>query len=152
MTPVARLTRGPIDPAALLQSVASPRHGAILLFLGVVREVNDGRAVTGMEYSAYEAMAARELAAIAGEAMDRFDAIDVAIEHRLGALALEEASVGIAVAHAHRGIAYDASRWVIEELKRRVPIWKREQYTDGTREWVDPSGHRADPVLVEGQS
>jgi molybdopterin synthase catalytic subunit len=105
-----------------------------------------------MEYSAYEAMAARELAAIAGEAMDRFDAIDVAIEHRLGALALEEASVGIAVAHAHRGIAYDASRWVIEELKRRVPIWKREQYTDGTREWVDPSGHRADPVLVEGQS
>jgi molybdopterin synthase catalytic subunit len=150
MTPVARLTRGPIDPVALLQSVARPRHGAVILFLGVVREVNDGRPVTGIDYSAYEAMAARELGAIADEALARFDAADVAIEHRLGELALEEASVGIAVAHAHRGIAYDASRWVIEELKRRVPIWKRERYADGTREWVDPSGRPADAALVEG--
>jgi molybdopterin synthase catalytic subunit len=149
MTPVARLTRRPIDPAALLESVAHPRHGAILLFLGVVREVNDGRAVSGIEYSAYEAMAVRELAAIAAEAQARFDATDVAIEHRLGELALEEASVGIAVAHPHRGAAYEASRWVIEELKRRVPIWKREQYADGTREWVDPSGRRVDPVPAE---
>jgi molybdopterin synthase catalytic subunit len=148
MTPVARLTRDPIDPTALLQRVARPRHGAILLFLGVVREVNDGRAVTGIEYSAYEAMAARELEAIAGETLARFDATDIAIEHRLGELALEEASVGIAVAHPHRGTAYDASRWVIEELKRRVPIWKREQYADGTREWVDSSRHGADPVLA----
>jgi molybdopterin synthase catalytic subunit len=152
MTPVARLTRNPIDFAALLQSVAGPRHGAILLFLGVVREVNDGRPVTGIEYSAYEAMAARELSAIAAETLARFDATDVAIEHRLGELALEEASVGIAVAHPHRGTAYDASRWMIEELKRRVPIWKREQYTDGTREWVEPSGHRAESVPAERSS
>jgi molybdopterin synthase catalytic subunit len=150
MTPVARLTRRPIDSAALLASVAGPRHGAVLLFLGVVREVNGGRAVTGIEYRAYEAMAARELAAIAAEVIERFDATDVAIEHRLGELALEEASVGIAVAHAHRGVAYDASRWVIEELKRRVPIWKREEYADGTREWVDPSGRPA-AALLEGQ-
>jgi molybdopterin synthase catalytic subunit len=149
MTPVARLTRSPIDAAALMQSVASPRHGAILLFLGVVREVNDGRPVTGIEYSAYEAMAERELEAIADETRARFEAADVAIVHRLGELALEEASVGIAVAHPHRGAAYDASRWVIEELKRRVPIWKREQYADGTREWVDPSGRRVDAVAAE---
>ncbi|NUO38602.1 MAG: molybdenum cofactor biosynthesis protein MoaE [Gemmatimonadaceae bacterium] len=147
MTPVARLTRDPIDPTALLASVARPRHGAILLFLGVVREVNDGRPVTGIEYSAYEAMALRELAAIADETLARFDATDVAIEHRLGELALEEASVGIAVAHAHRGVAYDASRWVIEELKRRVPIWKREQYVDGTREWVDPTGRPTEAAV-----
>jgi molybdopterin synthase catalytic subunit len=152
MTPVARLTREPIDPAALLRSVARPRHGAILLFLGVVREVNDGRDVTGIEYSAYEAMAVRELEAIASETLARFDATDVAIEHRLGELALEEASVGIAVAHPHRGTAYDASRWVIEELKRRVPIWKREQYADGTREWVNSSGHRTDSALAERSS
>jgi molybdopterin synthase catalytic subunit len=152
MTPVTRLTRAPIDPAALLASVARPRHGAILLFLGVVREVNEGRPVTGIEYSAYEAMAASELAAIAAEALARFDATDVAIEHRLGELALEEASVGIAVAHPHRGVAYDASRWVIEELKRRVPIWKREQYADGTREWVDPSGRPAAVAFAEGRS
>jgi molybdopterin synthase catalytic subunit len=148
MTPVARLTRAAIDPAALIEQVARPAHGAVLLFLGVVREVNDGRDVTGIEYSAYEAMAQRELTAIAVEAESRFGAVDVAIEHRLGALALEEASVGIAVAHAHRAAAYDASRWVIEELKRRVPIWKREQYTDGTREWVDSSRLQADPELA----
>ncbi len=140
MTARARLVHSPIDPASLIHEVAHPAHGAILLFLGVVREVNDGRDVTGIEYSAYEAMAASELVAIADEAADRFATSAVAIEHRLGELALEEASVGIAVAHAHRDDAYALSRWVIEELKRRVPIWKREHYADGTREWVDPSG------------
>ena len=143
MTPASRLVREPIDAQALLGAVARPANGALLLFLGVVREVNDGRAVTGIEYSAYEAMADRELAAIASEAAERFATPDIAIEHRLGALELEEASVGIAVAHPHRGAAYEASRWMIEELKRRVPIWKRERYADGTREWVDPSEHRA---------
>ena len=146
MTPVARLVRAPIDPAAVLRAVATPAHGALLLFLGVVREVNDGRDVTGIEYSAYESMAERELAAIAAEAASRFGATSVAIEHRLGELALEEASVAIAVGHAHRSVVYDASRWVIEELKRRVPIWKREHYVDGTREWVDPSGRPAAPA------
>lgn len=149
MTSVARLHREVIDPSALVRSVAHPAYGAVLLFLGVVREVNDGRGVTGIEYSAYEAMAARELAAIAQEAESRFEAVSVAIEHRLGELSLEEASVGIAVAHAHRDVAYDASRWIIEELKRRVPIWKREQYVDGTREWVDPSGRPVAAALPE---
>jgi molybdopterin synthase catalytic subunit len=141
MTPVARLHREVIDPAALIRAVSRPANGAVLLFLGVVREVNDGRGVTGIEYSAYEAMAARELSAIADEAAGRFRTDAIVIEHRLGELGLEEASVGIAVAHAHRGNAYDASRWIIEELKHRVPIWKREHYVDGTREWVDPTGH-----------
>ena len=140
MTPVGRLTREPIAIEALVREVAHAQHGAILLFLGVVREVNDGRGVTGIEYSAYEAMAATELQAIASEAAHRFGTDDVVIVHRLGALELEEASVGIAVAHAHRDEAYQLSRWTIEELKRRVPIWKREHYVDGTREWVDPAG------------
>jgi molybdopterin synthase catalytic subunit len=143
MTPATRLHHEVIDPATLLHAVARPANGALLLFLGVVRDVNDGRDVTGIEYSAYEAMAARELAAIAQAAAERFGTSDIAIEHRLGQLGLEEVSVGIAVAHAHRGKAYDASRWIIEELKRRVPIWKREHYGDGTREWVDPSGRPA---------
>ena len=149
MTSVARLHREVIDPSALLRNVAHPAHGAVLLFLGVVREVNDGRGVTGIEYSAYEAMAARELSDIATEAESRFDAVSVAIEHRLGELSREEARVGIAVAHAHRAAAYDASRWIIEELKRRVPIWKRERYLDGTREWVDPSGQSVAATLPE---
>ena len=144
-TAAARLVRRPIDAAALIAEAAAPANGAILLFLGVVRDVNEGRGVTGIEYSAYEAMAAKELAAIAREGAERFD-VDLIVEHRLGELALGEASVGIAVAHPHRGGAYEASRWVIEELKRRVPIWKREHYLDGTREWVDSSRHRADSV------
>jgi molybdopterin synthase catalytic subunit len=140
MTAAGRLVDRPIAADSLIAEVAAPANGAILLFLGVVREVNEGRSVTGIEYSAYEAMAARELDDIAREAGARFAPAAVCVEHRLGTLGLEEASVGIAVAHPHRGAAYDASRWVIEELKRRVPIWKREHYVDGTREWVDPAG------------
>ena len=132
------LTRERIDGSALSLRVSTAAHGAVLLFLGVVRNVNDGRAVTGIEYSAYEGMATAELQSIASEAVGRFGGA-VVIEHRLGMLALEDASVGIAVSHAHRDEAYALSRWCIEELKRRVPIWKREHYTDGTREWVDPT-------------
>lgn len=139
MTPVARLHRDPIDPTSLVRAVSGASHGAVLLFLGVVREMNDGREVSGIEYSAYEPMAARELSDIARTAEARFPPSTVAIEHRLGTLALEDVSVGIAVAHPHRAVAYEASRWIIEELKRRVPIWKREQYVDGHREWVDPT-------------
>ena len=139
MTMDARLVREPIDATALLARVARPSNGAVLLFLGVVRDVNDGRAVSGIEYSAYESMAARELADIAREAAQRFGVTDIAVEHRLGELALQEASVGIAVAHPHRAEAYEASRWILEEVKRRVPIWKREHYVDGMREWVDPT-------------
>jgi molybdopterin synthase catalytic subunit len=92
-----------------------------------------------MEYTAYRGMAARELETIAGEAVARFGTEDIVVAHRVGVLELGEASVAIVVAHPHRGPAYDASRYVIEQLKRRVPIWKLEHYVDGTREWVDPT-------------
>jgi molybdopterin synthase catalytic subunit len=128
-----------IDVAALVREVADARNGATLLFVGTVRDVNDGRAVTGMEYSAYRYMAERELADIVREASEEFGTTLSVVEHRLGTLALGDASVAIAVAHPHRGAAYDASRYVIEQLKRRVPIWKLEHYVDGTREWVDPT-------------
>jgi molybdopterin synthase catalytic subunit len=140
MTPLASLVRAPIDPMAIIRDVSGPRNGAVLLFLGAVRQVNDGRDVTGIDYAAYEAMAQRELDAIVSEAAERFETSDVAVRHRLGELGVEEVSVAIAVGHAHRDTAYAVSRFVIEELKRRVPIWKREHYVDGTREWVDPTG------------
>jgi len=127
----------PIDVASLMARVSSHANGAILVFVGTVRDVNDGRGVTGMEYSAYRSMAARELAEIAREAVEQFGSDDIAIEHRLGTLELGDASVAIAVGHPHRGNAYDASRSLIEELKKRVPIWKLEHYVDGTREWVN---------------
>ena len=142
MTSLASLVREPIDPTVVIRAVSTRANGAVLLFLGAVRHVNDGRDVTGIDYAAYEAMAQRELDAIVAEGTTRFGTPDVAIVHRLGELAVEDVSVAIAVGHPHRDTAYAFSRWVIEELKRRVPIWKREHYVDGTREWVDPTGHR----------
>lgn len=142
----------PIDPARLLAEVADPANGASILFIGTVRDVNDGRPVTGIDYSAYSSMAERELAAILREAAERFETEHLVIEHRVGTLDIGEASVAIAVAHPRRGAAYDASRFIIEELKRRVPIWKREHYTDGTRAWVDPTRVAAAPGVPTARS
>ncbi len=131
----------PVNAAALLTEVASTANGALILFVGTVRDENDGRPVLGIEYSAYAEMAERELAAIVAETAARFGTSDIVVEHRLGTLELGEASVVIAVGHARRAVAYDASRHLLEELKRRLPVWKREGYADGSREWVDPSAH-----------
>lgn len=144
------LVRRPIDPAALLAEAQRSRNGASVLFVGTVRDVNDGRPVTGMEYTAYEAMAQRELERIVDEAVDRFATEDVIVEHRLGSLDVGEVSVAIVVAHPHRGLAFEAARYVIEELKRRVPVWKLERYVDGTREWIDPTTKVARAIAVEG--
>lgn len=138
------LVTTPIDSGALLQEVASSACGASTLFIGTVREVNEGRPVTGIEYTAYDAMAEREMRRIVEEAASRFGTERIVVEHRTGYLGLGEASVVIAVAHAHRAPALDASRYIIEELKMRVPVWKREHYVDGTREWVDPTRARVE--------
>lgn len=143
------LVRRPIDPAALLAEAQRSRNGASVLFVGTVREVNDGRPVTGMEYTAYEAMAQRELERIVDEAANRFATEDVAVEHRLGSLDVGEVSVAIVAAHAHRTRAFEAARYVIEELKRRVPVWKLEHYVDGTREWIDPTPKAAGALAAE---
>ena len=135
----ARVVESPIDVAALMARVADASCGATAVFVGTVRDVNDGRAVSGIDYTAYTEMAVREMERIVAEAVDGFGAPRIAIEHRVGYLELGEASVAIAVAHPHRGPALDAVRYVIEELKKRVPVWKREHYVDGTREWVDPT-------------
>jgi molybdopterin synthase catalytic subunit len=135
----ALLVDRPIDPSRLLAAVSAPENGAAILFVGTVRDLNDGRHVTGIDYSAYSAMAQRELDEIVRDAKVRFGTSHVAVEHRLGTLTVGEASVAVAVAHPRRAAAFDAARFIVEELKRRVPIWKREHYVDGTREWVDPT-------------
>jgi molybdopterin synthase catalytic subunit len=145
----ARLVEQPIDAAALLSDVAQHANGATVLFLGTVRDVNEGRAVTGIEYAAYRAMAERELTAIVTEAAERFGTEDIVVEHRIGALTLGACSVAVAAAHARRTQAFDAARYVVEELKRRVPIWKLEHYADGTREWVHAGlGGRVEAVVI----
>ena len=128
-----------IDPASLIKEIASAKYGATSLFIGTVRDVNDGRSVSGIDYSSYTAMAEAELERILDEAEDRFSVSALIVEHRVGPLSLGDVSVAIAAAHAHRAPALDCTRYVIEEIKKRVPIWKMEHYIDGTREWVDPT-------------
>jgi len=138
----AAIVERPIDGGGLLSEASRTTSGAAILFIGTVRDLNDGRRVSGIDYSAYEPMADLELKAIAGEASRRFETDSIVVEHRIGHLEIGETSVGIAVAHPHREAAYEASRFIIEQIKLRVPIWKREEYADGSREWVDPMAIR----------
>lgn len=132
------LTRDPLDLAALVAQVSSARRGGIATFLGVVRDHHDGRVVQELEYSAYEPMAESVAREIVSETERRWR-VTVALRHRLGRLALGDAAVAIAAAGDHRDEAFAACRYVIEEVKRRVPVWKRERYADGTEAWVDPT-------------
>jgi molybdopterin synthase catalytic subunit len=128
-----------IDVAAITQELAASAHGAVSVFIGTIRDENESRVVTGLEYSAYEPMANSELNAIVREASARFGTQAIIVEHRVGALRVGDISLAIAAAHARRGNAMDATRYVVEQLKQRVPIWKLEHYADGVREWVDPT-------------
>jgi molybdopterin synthase catalytic subunit len=142
MTAVASsLTRGSIEIGALVAAVSGPERGGIATFLGLVRNHQDGRGVSRLEYSAYEPMVEVEASRIVAEAEARWPA-RVALLHRLGELAIGDVAVAVAAAGAHRAEAFEACRYVIEELKHRVPIWKKEFYADGTVAWVDPTAAR----------
>ena len=130
------VTRRVIEPAAMLQGEIAASDGAALLFLGLVRNHNEGREVGHLEYDAFADMAERTLAEIAGEAAERWPVGSLSVVHRIGRLEIGEVSVAILVSSPHRGDSYEASRYVIEQLKQRVPIWKREGYLDGASEWL----------------
>ena len=131
------LTRHPLDIKDLLAAVQSPERGGTCVFLGTVRTDNG---VTAIDYSAYEAMAVEEITRILGDAQNRWPDARVMLQHRLGVIPAGEASIAIAAAAAHRDEAFAACRYVIEEVKKRLPIWKKEMHADGTATWVDPSG------------
>jgi len=131
------LSERPLDLGALVAEVSAPEAGAIATFLGLVRNHHQGRGVERLEYSAYRPMAEAEFAGIVAEALERWP-VRIAASHRVGTLLVGEAAVAVAVASAHRAAAFEACRYVIEELKRRVPIWKKECFSDGTVEWVEP--------------
>lgn len=135
---MGHLVTAPIDLTRLVARVSAPERGGIATFLGLVRDHHAGRGVVSLSYSAYGEMAERACAAIAAEAEARFGAA-VALEHRVGDLAIGDVAVGIAAAAPHRAAAFDACRYVIEEVKRRVAIWKKETYADGSVAWVDPT-------------
>ena len=128
-----------IDVTSLIDEVADDRHGATAIFVGTVRSTNEGREVREIEYTAYEEMAEREMGVILREASGTYDGTLLVAEHRIGLLAVGEASIVIAAAHERRACALDAIRYAIDEMKTRVPIWKREVYVDGSQSWVDPT-------------
>jgi len=137
---MSHLTRERISLDALLAAVASPTCGGTCVFLGTVRNSPDEHGVTAIEYSAYEEMVEAEFARLLADAGTRWPDARIAVRHRLGTIAAGEASIGIAAAAPHRAQAFDACRFVIEEVKKRVPVWKKEMRVDGTEVWVDPSG------------
>ena len=135
---MSRLTREPIDTEVLLRRVTVPAAGAVVLFLGTVRELTAGRQTLALDYEGYPEMAEGKLAELEAEARRRWSLCEVALVHRLGRLELTEASVAVAVSSPHRAVAFEAGRWLIDTLKETVPIWKQEDWADGTQEWVHP--------------
>jgi len=126
-----------LDKAAVEAFLEDPAAGARVVFEGIVRNHHDGRRVLHLEYEAYAEMAARQMAAIAGEIKRRWPAYRVAIVHRVGRLEIGEAAVIVGVSTAHRADAFEACRFGIDRVKADVPIWKREFYADGTSSWQD---------------
>lgn len=132
------LTNEPIDYTALTEQVRSHEAGAVVLFLGTVREMTSGRRTLALDYDAFPAMAESTMQEILAEAESRWPIVAAAIVHRLGHLDLGEISIALAVSCGHRAQAFEAGRYLIDELKQRVPIWKKENWDDGTTEWVHP--------------
>jgi molybdopterin synthase catalytic subunit len=134
------LTRAPLPVDHLIAAVSSVACGGTCVFLGSVRNGPDEHGVTAIEYSAYEDMMEAEFARLLADAKARWPDARIAVRHRLGRIPAGEASIAIAAAAPHRAQAFDACRFVIEEVKRRIPVWKKELRADGSEVWVDPSG------------
>ena len=138
-----------IDSEKILAAIKRPEDGAAVVFEGVVRNHTRERQTLYLDYEAYEEMALKKMEELAAEALRQFRVREVALIHRLGRLEIGEASVLIVVAAAHRGAAFDACRWLIDTLKRTVPIWKKEHFIDGAV-WADGEPFPADIARAEG--
>ena len=145
-----RISPSPLDVAALQRSLADERAGACVTFEGWVRNRNEGQPVQSLEYEAYAVLAEREGARILDEARSRFALIGAVAVHRIGHLRLGELAVWVGVTAEHRGAAFDACRFIIDETKARVPIWKKEHYAGGTTAWINCAtrGEHGAPTAV----
>jgi molybdopterin synthase catalytic subunit len=141
------ITREPIDADALRQTLEDDAAGAVLCFEGRVRNHSEGQVVLGLDYDAYDALAVREGERILAEARARFDILRAACVHRAGSLGIGDCAVWIGVASAHRAAAFDACRYIIDEVKLRVPVWKKEAFASGESGWVHGS-HGSGPVTA----
>ncbi len=133
-----RLTRGVIDYHALTEHVRRGDCGAVVLFLGTVRDMTGESVTVALDYEAYPAMAEKKMAEIEAETRARWPVGEMILEHRLGHLVVEDISVAVAVSCPHRAQAFEACRFAIDRLKESVPIWKKENWADGKTEWVHP--------------
>ncbi len=146
-----KLCQDTIQVEQLKASMAADAAGAFVGFEGWVRDRNDGRSVVSLEYEAYDGLAVPEGLKILEECREKFDIIDVRCVHRTGLLSIGEIAVWVGVTSMHRGDAFKACQYVIDEVKLRLPIWKKETYTDGSSGWVNCSGcasHEHEPVLA----
>jgi molybdopterin synthase catalytic subunit len=134
-----RLTDQLIDPPALLRGLGDTRAGACVTFEGRVRDQNDGRSVLALDYEAYAPLAEKEGEKVVREAREKFQILGALCVHRTGSLSLGDIAVWVAVTAAHRGAALDGCRYIIDEIKARLPIWKKEHYAQGASEWVNCS-------------
>jgi molybdopterin synthase catalytic subunit len=132
------LTDSPLDVASLLRETRAS-DGALCLFVGVVRDHNEGRATTAIQYEAYGPMAEEEIGRIVERVSREFPAVRLAVRHRVGRLSVGDASVAIAAVSPHRDEAFAACRAAIDRIKTTVPIWKKEFHPDGSSDWVDPT-------------
>ncbi|MEG3192114.1 molybdenum cofactor biosynthesis protein MoaE [Lysobacter sp. D1-1-M9] len=132
------LAEAPFEIAPLRAALLDARAGAYAGFEGWVRDHNDGRGVQGLRYQAYAALAQAEGERILAEALERFAIVDARCVHRVGELAIGELAIWVGVSAAHRDAAFAACRFVIDEVKARVPIWKHERYADGAADWLHP--------------
>jgi len=139
------LADAPVDLAPLRRRVQHDRAGAFASFEGWVRDHNDGRPVRGLRYESYVALAEAEGAKVVAEARTRFELCAALCVHRIGDLAIGDMAVWVGVTAAHRGAAFDACRYIIDEIKDRVPIWKHERYADGDAGWLHPEPPRGGP-------
>jgi len=137
-----------IDAASIVEKIKRPEDGAAVVFDGIVRNNTRGRRTLYLEYEAYEEMALKQMEELAEQALTRFQVRDVAMAHRLGRLEIGESSVLIVVASAHRAAAFDACRWMIDTLKKTVPIWKKEHFEDGA---VWAAGEPFPPEIARGE-
>ncbi len=134
-----QLSQDMIDYHAVTESVRDHRAGAVVLFLGTVREFTGDAHTSGLDYEAYRAMAETKLAELHDTVLKRYPVIKASLVHRIGSLTLGDVCVAIAVSTPHRPEAFEAGRWLIDTLKEQVPIWKKENYMDGSVEWVHPA-------------
>lgn len=133
---LVRVTGDTLDPAEAISAVTARDAGAIEVFLGVVRDNNLDRAVGHLVYDAYPEMAEKEMRGIAEDAVERFGLKGCAVLHRTGRLEIGETSLLVAISSAHRAEAFEAGRWVVDEIKKRVPVWKKEVWADGEA-WIE---------------